>query len=88
MKKKYYIIWIEGFSPRGGEKLLQFTNEGYSITTMMTHAMRFKQEHLTSVIHYLKRHGVADWVLDNPDTFVETSYAPAGTLFNPNREQI
>jgi hypothetical protein len=82
MKNRYYFIWIEGLSPRYGEKLLQFTNEGYSITTLMTHAMRFKAEHLPSVSAYLKRHGVSSW------GYVPINYAPSGTLFNPDTTYI
>jgi hypothetical protein len=81
-KTKYYFVWIEGISPRNGELLGQLTNHGYDVTKKITEALRVKEEDLGAIKHYLSRHGVANWVLDNPESFVRTSYVPKGTLLN------
>jgi len=82
MKTKYFIIWIEGFDCRNGEKVKNFTNTGVDYTTLMTKAARVKEDDIPTVIAYLKRHGFADWVLNSPNTFIRTSYVPKGTLLN------
>ena len=86
--KKYYIIWVEGFEYFNGEKVKQLTNTGFSYTTKMTEALRIKQKDIGEMMHYMKRHGIADWVIDSPNTFIPTSYAPAGTLLNLKRVAI
>jgi hypothetical protein len=85
MRKKplYYYVWIEGLSPKRGEKLKQIIDYDYSITTRMSDAMRVKPEHIHLVKAHLKRHGVADWVLESSNTFIPIKYAPAGTIFKP-----
>jgi len=88
MKTRYYFIWIEGFSPRNGELVKQLTNNGYDVTNKITEALRVKEEDLSDIKEYLSRHGVADWVLDNPDSFVRTNYVPSGTLFKRQRYAI
>jgi hypothetical protein len=60
----------------------QLTNHGYDVTNKITEALRVKEEDLGAIKHYLSRHGVANWVLDNPESFVRTSYVPKGTLLN------
>lgn len=80
---KYYYVWIEGLSPKRGEKLKNFIDYDYTITTRMSDAMRVKPEHLYIVKDKLSRLGVADWVLDSLNTFVPINYAPAGTVFRP-----
>lgn len=81
---KYYYIWIEGFSPKRGEKVhCVLGNYDYKITTRMSDAMRVKPEHVHIMKDFLRRHGVADWCVDNPNTFVPINYAPAGTIFRP-----
>ena len=87
-RTQYFYIWIEGISPQNGELVSKLTNCGYDITCKITEAMRVKHEDLTAIKHYLKRHGVADWVLDNPASFVRTNYAPAGTLLNLKNTSI
>jgi len=87
-KTKYYFVWIEGLSPRNGELLGQLTNHGYDVTKKITEALRVKEEDLGAIKHYLSRHGVADWVLDNPSSFVRTSYVPKGTLLDLNKVAI
>jgi len=79
---KYYYVWIEGFSPKNGEKLRVLTDTGYDITTTMSDAMRVKPEHLHLIKDYLERHGVANWVLESSQTFQPISYAPTGTIFD------
>ena len=63
-RTKYYYIWIEGISPRNGELVKSLTNYGYDVTNKITEALRVKQEDIHIFTAYLKRHGVADWVLD------------------------
>ena len=87
-RTKYYFVWIEGFSPRNGELLGQLTNNGYDVTKKITEALRVKEKDLGAIKHYLSRHGVADWVLDNPDSFVRTSYVPSGTLLDLNKVSL
>jgi hypothetical protein len=84
----YYYIWIEGISHRRGEFVEGLTDTGYDVTNKITESMRVKQEDLGAVIAYLKRHGVSDWVLDNPSSFVKTNYAPKGTLLDLKRVSI
>lgn len=87
-KVKYYYVWIEGFSPRNGELLGQLTSTGYDVTNKITEALRVKEQDLGAIKDYLLRHGVADWVIDNPSSFVRTNYAPAGTVLNLNKIAI
>ena len=86
-KPKYYYVWIEGLSPKRGEKLKQFIEshrqEDYVITTRMSDAMRVKPEDVETVKEKLRSLGVADWVLDSLNTFIPIKYAPAGTVFIP-----
>jgi hypothetical protein len=79
---RYYYIWIEGLSGKGGEKVCQLDDTGYTITTKMSDAMRVKPEQIHLIKAYLKRHGVADWCLESAETFIPISYAPAGTILN------
>ena len=88
MKTRYYFIWIEGFSPRNGELVKQLTNTGYDVTNKITEALRVKEQDLPYIKDYLSRHGVADWVLDNSDSFVRTNYIPSGTLLRLQRYKI
>jgi|TARA_R110001599_G_scaffold152369_2_gene337383 hypothetical protein len=87
-KTKYYFVWIEGISPRNGELLGKLTDYGYDVTNKITEALRVKENDLGAIKHYLSRHGVADWVLDNPDSFVRTNYVPGGTLLNLKKVSI
>ena len=79
---EYHYVWIEGLSPKRGEKLKSLTDTGYDITTKMSDAMRVKPHDLHIIKAYLKRHGVAKWVLKNYESFPTIKYAPAGTIFN------
>ncbi len=78
---RYYITWIEGLSCRKGEKILDLTSTGVSYTTLMTSALRIRECDIHRMKHYLKRHGISEWVLNSPNTFIETSYVPKGTLY-------
>jgi len=88
-KPKFYIVWIEGISPRFGEKLKQFIEshrqEDYIITTRMTKAMRVKPQDVEEVKEKLKNIGVSNWCLENPHTFFPTRYAPSGTIFKSEK---
>jgi hypothetical protein len=87
-KTKYYYIWIEGISPRNGELLGMLTDYGYDVTNKITEALRVKENDLDAIKRYLSRHGVADWVLDNPQSFVRTNYVPTGTLLDLKKVSI
>lgn len=81
MATQYYIVWIEGLEVRDGEKVNRLTDTGLDYTTHMTKAMRIRDIDVHRMKHYMKRHGIAQWVLDSPNTFVKTSYLPKGTLY-------
>lgn len=82
-KKKYFIIWVEGFEYTNGEKVKGLTSTGLSYTTLMTKAMRIREGDIGYMKDYMKRHGIADWVINETSsrTFIPTSYAPKGTLY-------
>jgi hypothetical protein len=77
---KYYIVWIEGFGYKNGEKVKSLTDTGFSYTTKMTEAMRIQEKDIPFMLDYMKRHGIADWVINSPNTFIATSYVPKGSL--------
>ena len=81
-RTKYFYVWIEGLSPRNGELLSKLTDNGYEVTNKITEALRVKEKDITELSNYLSRHGVADWVLNNPNSFVRTNYVPSGTLLD------
>lgn len=82
MSKKYtyYIVWIEGIGSRRGDKVKALTDYGLSYTTKLTESLRVKNTDIPYMKDYLKRHGISEWVYNNPNTFVETTYVPKGTL--------
>lgn len=80
-KETYYIVWVEGIEPKGGEKICTLNDREHTYTTDMTRALRVKPEHLERVKGILRSRGVADWVLDNPNSFIKTHYAPRGTVY-------
>lgn len=81
---QYYIIWIEGFDYKNGEKVKQLTETSFSYTTKMGDAMRIRECDIPAMKHYMSRHGIAEWVI-NGSTFIRTSYVPKGTLYKfPN----
>jgi dTDP-D-glucose 4,6-dehydratase len=64
------------------------TDYGYDVTNKITEALRVKENDLDAIKRYLSRHGVADWVLDNPQSFVRTNYVPTGTLLDLKKVSI
>jgi hypothetical protein len=80
-KKTFYIIWVEGLSVRGGEKIKRVTKDGFEYTTEMTKALRVKPEDLKNFKQMMRNRGIANWVIDNPNSFVKTHYAPKNKLF-------
>ena len=82
-KETYFIVWIEGFNYKTGDKIKAFDKDGSIIYThRMTEAMRFRTKHIDRIKGTLRNIGIAGWAIDNPNTYVETHYAPKGTLFN------
>lgn len=77
---RYYIVWIEGLGYKNGEKVKSLTDTGLSYTTKMTEAMRIREKDIPFMLDYMKRHGIADWVINSPTTFISTSYVPNGSL--------
>lgn len=77
---KYYIVWIEGLGYKDGEKVKSLTDTGFSYTTKMMEALRIRQKDIPFMLDYMKRHGIADWVINSPNTFIRTSYVPKGSL--------
>lgn len=76
--KKYYYVWIEGLEPKTGEKVKTLSKYDYDITTKMGDALRILKEDKDEMALVLRQMGVAKWALTN--AFIETSYAPKGTL--------
>jgi hypothetical protein len=83
-KNTYFIIWVEGLSPERGEKVKYFSADGIKYTLKMTDALRVRTEHIDRIKGMLRNSGVANWVIDNPNSYVKTHYAPKGTLFEFN----
>ena len=81
MKKRteYYYIWIEGLSPRTGEKVKSLHDGGIQYTTKITEAMRISKKDKENFKEILSKRGIADWALGD-NSFVTTSYAPPKTL--------
>lgn len=76
---KYYIIWIEGLSWQRGEKIKTLTDDDHTYTTLITESLRVKPTHRKVVSNRLIDQGVVPSFI----TFIPTSYAPAGTIWNP-----
>ncbi len=77
---QHYIVWIEGLEAKTGEKIKALTDTGVSYTCRMMDAMRIRQCDIHRMKDYMKRHGFAEWCI-NGNTFIKTSYVPAGTLY-------
>lgn len=81
-KETYFIIWIEGFNYKTGDKIKRFDKDGSIIYThRMKEAMRIKPEDIPNMRLKLRRIGIAEWAVESENTFVKTHYAPKGTLF-------
>ena len=81
METKYYVVWIEGLDVKTGEKVKRLTDTGFELTTKMGDAMRIRDCDIHYMKDYMKRHGVADFVVNGNYTFIKTSYVPKGTLY-------
>lgn len=81
-KSHYYIIWIEGIEPRNGEKIKSIHNNEIQYTTKLTEAMRIHITDKEEMKDILLNMGIAKWCVESDNTFVRTSYAPAGTILN------
>ena len=85
-RKQYYIVWIEGFEYRTGEKIKSikpYTGSGSGIvyTTKLTDAMRVEKRDIPELINELRRRGLAEWAITSNNTFIKTTYAPKGTIY-------
>lgn len=80
-KPEYFIVWIEGLEPKGGEKILSLDRNNHEYTKSMTKAMRVKLEDIDTVKQLLRAQGVTDWAVNGTNTFHRVNYAPKGTLF-------
>ena len=82
---QYYIIWIEGLTPKTGEKLKAFDESCREYTVYMTEAMRVREDDREPLMKELKRLGMNISL----DDFIPTSYVPSGTLWkNPLRPSM
>ena len=79
---KFYYIWIEGLSARYGEKIKEIKNGQIEYTTKITEAMRIRTTDRAKFLEWLREYGIADFVLNSYDTFVSTSYCPAGKMWD------
>jgi hypothetical protein len=78
----YFFVWVEGFEPKTGEKIKHFKEDGsIEYTCEMMDAMRVKRKDIPAVEEKMRQHGIAKFVMDSPNTFIGTSYAPKGTVF-------
>ena len=84
MKRKYYVVWVEGIDYKDGEKIKSFNEDTGDVeyTTKMSEAMRVKIEHLATMKMKMENAGISSWVI-NGNSFVKVSYAPSGTIFRP-----
>lgn len=78
-KKKFFIVWVDGLG-RGREYIQAIGDAGASYTRLLTEAMRIEEKDVEAMKSWMKTNHISQWVIDSPDTFVRTSYAPKGTL--------
>lgn len=86
-KTQYYFIWIEGLTPRSGEKIRSIVRDfdgeiHVEYTTLMTKALRVKDRDKSLVRDLLTKYGIVEGYI----TFVSTSYAPSGTVFKSEKK--
>ena len=79
-RTKYVLVWIEGLSLRSGEKIKSINGDRIEYTTKMTEAMRFPTNKMDEVSDLLKTI-LSAWVVESPNTYHETTYAPKGTIW-------
>ena len=76
---KYVYIWIEGLTPKKGEKIKSISPNGnITYTTRMMEAMRIERKNIDMYRTRLRTMGIAEWSLET--AFKPTNYAPKGTL--------
>lgn len=82
MKKKtqYYFLWVEGLSPKRGEKIKTLDNSDHTYTLKMSEALRVKAEDRGHVEDLLVSQGVSSWVFEQ-ESWIKTNYAPKGTIY-------
>ncbi|HUU88965.1 MAG TPA: hypothetical protein VMX17_14615 [Candidatus Glassbacteria bacterium] len=79
---KYFFVWVEGFEPKTGEKIKRFREDGsIEYTCEMMDAMRVRSKDIPVIEDKMRRYGIANFVMDSPNTFIGTSYAPKGTVY-------
>ena len=79
-KQTFFIVWIEGLSPKNGEKIMTLNSKEHTYTTKMTQALRVLPEDVERVRGILRSRGVAEWALGD-NSFIKTDYAPMGTIY-------
>lgn len=85
-RKQYYIVWIEGFEYRKGEKIKSLkpytgSDSGVVYTTKLTDAMRVEKKDIPELIDELRKRGLAEWAIVSNNTFIKTTYTPKGTNY-------
>lgn len=78
MKRKYFIIWIDGLG-RGRELIKSIDENSHEYTNKVTEAMRVTENDIPKVKEWMQGK-IADWCIESDRTFIPTSYAPKGTL--------
>jgi hypothetical protein len=78
MKRKYFIIWIDGLG-RGRELIKSIDGDSHEYTHKVTEAMRVTEKDLPKVKVWMQDK-FSKWCVASPRTFIATSYAPKGTL--------
>ena len=79
-KNKLFIVWIEGLTVKAGEKICSLSDDQPRYTTSMRKAMRIREQDIPAMKDWMIEKEFASWVIDSPNTFIETSYVPKGTL--------
>lgn len=79
-KKKFFIVWIEGLTVKAGEKIFSLSDSQPRYTTKMLEAMRIREEDIPVMKDWMIEQEFAQWVIDSPNTFIESNYIPKGTL--------
>jgi hypothetical protein len=79
MKRKYFIIWIDGLGP-SRELIKSIDGDSYEYTNSATQAMRITEKDIPKMKEWMEKQYFADWCIRSPKTFIPTSYAPKGTL--------
>jgi len=78
MKKKYFIIWIDGLG-HGRELIKSIDGDSYEYTNKASQAMRVTEKDLPKLKEWMQNK-FSKWCVASPRTYIATSYAPKGTL--------